>query len=268
MAIPTAGFGFMDNTIMIQAGHAIDCTIGVMFGLSTLAAAAMGQVFSSVGGVLFGGTLDTMARSAGLPNPNFTTAQRSLPVVRRVAMLGSLFGVITGSCLALGNLLLIDTERSSTLKLKALTDEQEFAFEVEASNAARPDATTLTVRGPDVDGLLASMTAALTASGMSLLEMHASSRDTPVGVDILSGKNIEDVFVVQKGDTKMPVENEELEDLARRLLAATKDPLSTLSLKARAKELEEENNELVARVDRLEKIIDERQITVTPGRTK
>lgn len=29
----------MDNTIMIHAGHYVDCTLGVTFGLSTLAAA-------------------------------------------------------------------------------------------------------------------------------------------------------------------------------------------------------------------------------------
>lgn len=45
---------------------------------------------------------------------------------------------------------------------------------MEASNALRPDATVLTVRGPDVDGLLASMTAALTAKGCSLVELHAA----------------------------------------------------------------------------------------------
>jgi len=38
-ALPMVGFGFMDNTVMIQAGNAIDCTLGVSFGLSTLTAA-------------------------------------------------------------------------------------------------------------------------------------------------------------------------------------------------------------------------------------
>lgn len=38
------GFGFMDNLVMIQAGDMIDSTIGVTLGLSTLTAAAFGQV--------------------------------------------------------------------------------------------------------------------------------------------------------------------------------------------------------------------------------
>ena len=33
-SIPMIGFGLMDQTVMIQAGNAIDCTIGVIFSLS------------------------------------------------------------------------------------------------------------------------------------------------------------------------------------------------------------------------------------------
>ena len=47
-AAPMVGFGFMDNFIMIQAGGLIDSTLGVKFGLATLTAAAMGQIFSDV----------------------------------------------------------------------------------------------------------------------------------------------------------------------------------------------------------------------------
>jgi len=47
VAVPMVGFGFMDQTIMIQAGNAIDCTLGVTLGLSTLSAAAFGQIVSN-----------------------------------------------------------------------------------------------------------------------------------------------------------------------------------------------------------------------------
>ncbi|KAJ1628704.1 hypothetical protein T492DRAFT_141735 [Pavlovales sp. CCMP2436] len=43
-AVPMVGFGFMDNTVMLQMGNTLDCTIGVALSLSTLHAAAMGQV--------------------------------------------------------------------------------------------------------------------------------------------------------------------------------------------------------------------------------
>lgn len=45
-AIPMIGFGIVDQTIMLHAGNVIDCTIGVLFGLSTLTAAAFGQLCS------------------------------------------------------------------------------------------------------------------------------------------------------------------------------------------------------------------------------
>jgi len=53
-ALPMIGFGFIDQTVMIQAGNAIDCSIGITFGLSTLTAAAIGQVCSNAAGILFG----------------------------------------------------------------------------------------------------------------------------------------------------------------------------------------------------------------------
>jgi hypothetical protein len=56
--MPMVGFGIMDNFIMIQAGDAIDNTFGATLGIATLTAAAFGQVFSDVSGVLFGGVVE------------------------------------------------------------------------------------------------------------------------------------------------------------------------------------------------------------------
>ena len=52
--LPMVGFGFMDQTIMIHAGNAVDCTIGVSLGLSTLSAAAVGQIVANTGALFFG----------------------------------------------------------------------------------------------------------------------------------------------------------------------------------------------------------------------
>lgn len=49
-AVPMVGFGFIDNFIMLQAGEYLDTSICVTFGLSTLTAAAVGQIFSDVSG--------------------------------------------------------------------------------------------------------------------------------------------------------------------------------------------------------------------------
>jgi hypothetical protein len=67
------GFGFFDQTIMIQAGNAIDCSLGATFGISTLTAAAIGHTFSDASGILFGGMLERMANKTGLPPSNLNS---------------------------------------------------------------------------------------------------------------------------------------------------------------------------------------------------
>lgn len=248
----------MVSPISLQAGHAIDCTLGVTFGLSTLTAAAFGQVCSDASGVLFGGTLESIAARAGLPKAGFTSAQRALPVVKRTKLAGNLFGVILGCSLGLLNLLFIDTNRSSTLKLQAFNEESEFDFTIEASNAMRPNHTALTVRGPDVDGLLASMTAALAVRGCSLVELHAM-REVE---DDENNKSIRDIFYVVKRETGEPFDDDELEDLAKGLLDSTRTPMNVNSVKAAMHELESTNSYLQARVKKLEQVVYDRQITV------
>jgi len=108
-AIPMVGFGFMDNVIMIQAGSYIDATLGATLGMSTLMAAALGQVVSDVSGVLFGGVVERSMLSLGLisgPSIAFTSAQRALPVVKNVSIAGAACGVILGCLLGASTLLI------------------------------------------------------------------------------------------------------------------------------------------------------------------
>ena len=55
--VPFIGFGFMDNAIMILAGDKIDMTLGMTLGMSTMAAAGLGNLLSDVCGIGFGGFL-------------------------------------------------------------------------------------------------------------------------------------------------------------------------------------------------------------------
>jgi len=57
-AVPFIGFGFADNFIMIVAGDAIDNSIGLKMGLSTLAAAGIGNLISDVCGIGLGEVID------------------------------------------------------------------------------------------------------------------------------------------------------------------------------------------------------------------
>ena len=252
----------------IYAGNAIDCTIGVWFGLSTLTAAAFGNMISNFVGLATGGTVERLAMSLGLPSPGLTEAQRSLKVVHRVGFAGTLVGAMLGCALGMVHLFFIDTDKSAILKLQAITQEQEIAFEVECSNKVRKDATAITVRGPDVDGILASMTAALSASGYSVLELrgthHRVSDDggsEDSGIFALGNDGTyEDTFIVRPRGSTAQVPDDDLEELGHTILAACKDPLSSHSLKAQVQDLRADNEALVDRVLWLEQALEERQI--------
>ena len=101
---------------MIQAGDLIDNTIGVTLGLSTLTAAAYGQVVSDTAGTLFGNAIDAFFARLGLSPPNLSPAQRGLQRVRVVGTLSATAGVICGCLLGMTSLLLMDLEKGERLK--------------------------------------------------------------------------------------------------------------------------------------------------------
>jgi len=249
-AVPMVGFGLMDNTIMIHAGNLIDCTLGVTFGLSTLSAAACGQICSDSAGVVFGGALDGLAKRLGLAPPRFTAAQRALPATRRVGLLGALAGVILGCSIGLLNLLVVDTRQTADLKARRFEEggaTDRHAFHVEADNAADEASTTLTIEGPDLPGLLASLSAALSAAGVHLVEASVRSGDVQ--------GSVRDVFVVRDVHGGQ-VDDDALDDLARALLLAARDPLRAHHIKAQNAALQHKLMQLEGQVTTLEEQLD------------
>lgn len=118
-AIPMVGFGMMDNFIMIQAGDLIDSTLGVRFGLATLAAAACGQVCSDFSGVCFGGVIDALAAKLGLPPSGLTDKQLPLRKVKNVGVAGAAIGVVIGCCIGMSSLFFMDLEKAERMKKQA-----------------------------------------------------------------------------------------------------------------------------------------------------
>lgn len=114
--IPMVGFGFMDNLVMIQAGEAIDLTIGVTFGLSTLTAAGFGQCFSDVAGFTTGGLVDAAVTKLNLPSHGLSQAQLGLKSARIYRTVGGCIGVVTGCLLGMCSLFFMDTDRAEKLK--------------------------------------------------------------------------------------------------------------------------------------------------------
>lgn len=56
--LPFLGFGFFDNALMLVFGDLFDCYLGASLGISTLAAAAMGNIVGDVSGIWLGGTVE------------------------------------------------------------------------------------------------------------------------------------------------------------------------------------------------------------------
>ena len=121
-AVPMIGFGTMDNLVMIQAGDFIDNHIGVVFGMSTLTAAAFGQIFSDVSGVCFGGVVERAAKKLGLPNSGLTPLQQELPRVKTLSTASAVGGVIIGCLIGMSCLLFMDLEKAERAKRSAELD--------------------------------------------------------------------------------------------------------------------------------------------------
>ena len=64
-SIPFVGFGFLDNLIMILAGEYIDMTLGMTLGISTMAAAALGNTISDLCGIGSAWYVETWATKLG-----------------------------------------------------------------------------------------------------------------------------------------------------------------------------------------------------------
>ena len=106
--MPFVVFGFLDNFIMLAAGNSIESSLGTTLGLSTMAAAAIGNIFSDVAGIASGGTVEMYAARIGLPDPKLTLAQLSSPATNMTRLGSSILGIVVGCVLGMIPLLYMD----------------------------------------------------------------------------------------------------------------------------------------------------------------
>eukprot|EP01135_Chromosphaera_perkinsii_P006933 Nk52_evm21s628 gene=Nk52_evmTU21s628 len=99
--LPFVAFGFFDNFIMLVAGDYIDVTFGVTFGMSTLAAAGLGNMVSDVAGIGIGGVVTSAAARVPFLNPNLARSQLELPIARRVNVSSQCVGIVVGCLLGM-----------------------------------------------------------------------------------------------------------------------------------------------------------------------
>jgi len=150
-ALPFIGFGFLDNLIMILAvwdfywfstkrekssvenvfdfpflstfhinqGDYIDLTIGTALGISTMAAAALGNTISDVAGIASAWYVEAMASKIGIKDPDLTPTQMASGRVKWACNLGRAIGVAMGCLLGMFPLLFFPSvEEKEALKAK------------------------------------------------------------------------------------------------------------------------------------------------------
>jgi hypothetical protein len=161
-----------------------------------------------------------------------------------------------------GNTLAATSNNAASMLLKrAVSTVFGKYYQIEASNAERHDATKLTVRGPDVDGILASMTVALAVKGCSLVEMHAAAaNDCSHDHVVVDEHLIKDTFYVVSRKTGKQFEDGQLHALAEALLEAAKSPMTSVSMSGAEKEMKNLEAHLEKHVQ-----VPETQITVIPS---
>lgn len=110
-ALPFVGFGCVDNGLMVLTGEAIDSTLGVVLGISTMAAAALGNATSNVLGMGAHGTIEKFVSKLGVPNPRLSPEQLRSPRVHSLKVLGGAIGVFAGCLLGMAPLLFLNSKK-------------------------------------------------------------------------------------------------------------------------------------------------------------
>ncbi|GMI35151.1 hypothetical protein TrCOL_g4742 [Triparma columacea] len=142
-AVPFVGFGIMDNMIMILSGDYIDLTLGVMLGISTLCAAAVGNIISDLAGVGLGTVIEDFASKMGLPDPKLTASQMKLRSVRFSSQAGCAVGITIGCIIGMFPLLFIDSKKAEKQKKQGALDLLFMDVVNEAKTLVGAEATTL-----------------------------------------------------------------------------------------------------------------------------
>ena len=99
--------------MMITAGEIIDTKFSVCFGITTLAAAAWGNLVSDVCGLGLAGYIESFSAKLGLATPNISCKQADMVVTKVAAALGRTFGIIIGCLLGMIPLFFINDDKKN-----------------------------------------------------------------------------------------------------------------------------------------------------------
>lgn len=123
-ALPFIGFGFLDNLIMIVAGDYIDLTIGTGLGISTMAAAALGNTVSDLAGIGSAWYVENIAVKTGIKPPELSPEQLEGMAARWSANMGRGLGVVLGCLLGMFPLFFLPNHEEDK-KVLVLPNQEE-----------------------------------------------------------------------------------------------------------------------------------------------
>mmetsp|Transcript_90258 Transcript_90258/g.218807 ORF Transcript_90258/g.218807 Transcript_90258/m.218807 type:complete len:97 (+) Transcript_90258:1-291(+) len=92
---------------MLSVGGTIESTIGVACGISSLAAAGLGQMVSDASGITLQGLIERFADKLGLPRPGLTIEQQQLPLVKSFELGSRILGIVLGCSIGMVPLLVL-----------------------------------------------------------------------------------------------------------------------------------------------------------------
>jgi hypothetical protein len=104
------GFGIFDNSIMILAGDMLESSIALSLSISTMCAAALGTIVSSVLGVGLVGFAEDLSKKLGIQDALLTPYQKQMRSVKLASSGGAVMGVIFGGFVGMIPLLFIDSD--------------------------------------------------------------------------------------------------------------------------------------------------------------
>ncbi|XP_034091847.1 transmembrane protein 65-like [Gymnodraco acuticeps] len=95
---------------MIAAGTQIELSIGVTLGISTMAAAAWGNLISDLAGLGLAGYVEVLATKFGMQGPELTPKQADMWQTRVSSHMGKAIGVSIGCILGMFPLFFLDDD--------------------------------------------------------------------------------------------------------------------------------------------------------------
>ena len=128
------------------AGDQIDASLGVAFGISTMCAAAIGNILSDLCGVGLGTLIEEWATKIGLPQAGLSLKQMNLKGPRYARQAGCAIGITIGCIIGMFPLLFLDSKKIEKQKREVMLDTIFKDVVDEAKTLVGAQTTTLFVR--------------------------------------------------------------------------------------------------------------------------